>query len=319
MVKTKPINTAPFRHLYPFPSHYIELGMEPGASLQYHYIDEGDGEPLVAVHGNPTWSFYFRQLVKGLSSYYRMIVPDHIGCGLSEKPSADRYPYTLKNRVDDLEEFIRRLGINSGITLIGHDWGGMIAMVYALRNPDRIARIVLMNTAAFHPPWLNQGKQGNQRKKLPLRLALVRNFTLLSKPAVQGLNLFAYAALYMASAKRLPLAVRTGMIAPYNSWKNRIAVFNFVRDIPMKSGDPSYALVSATDSDLFNLAHLPMLICWGLQDFVFDLTYLNEWRRRFPHAHIHAFADAGHYILEDKPREILLIIKDFLKNNPVSC
>ncbi len=308
MVKTKPINLAPFRHLYPFPSHYMELS----SSLQYHYIDEGDGEPVVAVHGNPTWSFYFRTLIKGLSSNHRMIVPDHIGCGLSEKPGSDRYTYTLKNRVDNLEEFLHRLGINTGITLVCHDWGGMIAMAFALRNPGMIARIVLMNTAAFHPPW-----HGNQRKKLPLRLALVRNFTLLSKPAVQGLNLFAYAALYMASVRNLPQAVRMGLIAPYNSWANRIAVFNFVRDIPMKSRDPSYALVSATDSNLSHLAHLPMLICWGMQDFVFDLTYLNEWRRRFPHAQVHAFADAGHYILEDKPREILLIIKGFLKNNPV--
>ncbi len=304
MVKTKPINLVPFRHLYPFPSHYMELN----SSLQYHYIDEGNGEPVVAVHGNPTWSFYFRKLIKGLSSYYRIIVPDHIGCGLSEKPNSDHYAYTLKSRVDNLEEFILRLGIDTGITLVGHDWGGMIAMAYALRNSAKIARIVLMNTAAFHPP---------HGKKLPLRLALVRNFTLLSKPAVQGLNLFAYAALYMASAKKLPQTVRTGLIAPYNSWSNRIAVFNFVRDIPMKPEDSSYALVSATDSNLSNLAHLPMLICWGLQDFVFDLTYLNEWRCRFPNAHIHAFADAGHYILEDKPREIILIIKDFLKNNPV--
>ncbi|MDM8554422.1 alpha/beta fold hydrolase [Desulfococcaceae bacterium HSG7] len=309
MVKNKPINLAPFRHLYPFQSHYMELG----ASLQYHYIDEGNGAPVVAVHGNPTWSFYFRKLIKGLSSSYHIIVPDHIGCGLSEKPGSDRYAYTLKNRVDNLEEFICHLGINTGITLVGHDWGGMIAMAYALRNPGRIARIVLMNTAAFHPPHL-----GTQRKKLPLRLALVRNFTLLSKPAVQGLNLFAYAALYMASAKKLPQAVRAGLIAPYNSWSNRIAVFNFVRDIPMKPEDPSYALVRATDSGLSNLSHLPMLICWGLQDFVFDLAYLNEWRRRFPQAHVHAFADAGHYILEDKPREILFLIKNFLKNNPVS-
>jgi haloalkane dehalogenase len=308
MVKTKLINLAPFRHLYPFQSHYMELG----ASLQYHYIDEGNGAPIVAVHGNPTWSFYFRSLIKGLSSSYRIIVPDHIGCGLSEKPSSDRYLYTLKSRVDNLEEFLSRLGINTRITLVAHDWGGMIAMAYALRNPDRIARIVLMNTAAFHPPYMGTG-----RKKLPLRLALMRNFTLLSKPAMQGLNLFAYAALYMASAKKLPLAVRAGLIAPYNSWANRIAVFNFVRDIPMKSGDPSYALVSATDLDLSNLAHLPMLICWGLQDFVFDRTYLNEWCRRFPYAHVHAFADAGHYVLEDKPREILLLIKNFLKNNPV--
>ncbi len=304
MVTNKPINLAPFRHLYPFASHYMKLK----ASWRYHYIDEGEGQVVMAVHGNPTWSFYYRELIKGLALDFRVIAPDHIGCGLSDKPSANDYQYTLKSRVDNLDEFIQNLGFAKKITLVGHDWGGMIAMAYAVQNPDQIARIVLMNTAAFHPPT---------EKKLPLRLALVRHFTWLSEPAVRGLNLFALAALYMASAQNLPRPVRKGLIAPYNSWANRVAVFNFVRDIPLKASDPSFAMVSRVDANLARLAHLPMLICWGMRDFVFDQTYLNEWRRRFPRARIHTFADAGHYIWEDKPQEMVLIIKDFLKNNPV--
>ena len=97
MLKRKPINRSKFRHLYPFKSHYIDLN-----GFKYHYVDEGSGEPVVMVHGNPTWSFYFRDLIKALSGQYRVIAPDHIGCGLSDKPDSKTYDYKLKNRVDNL-------------------------------------------------------------------------------------------------------------------------------------------------------------------------------------------------------------------------
>ena len=95
------VDLTPFRHLYPFRSRYMDIN-----GFRYHYLDEGSGAPIVMVHGNPTWSFYYRSLVQALSPDFRTIVPDHIGCGLSEKPDAGRYGYRLRNRVDDLEVFI---------------------------------------------------------------------------------------------------------------------------------------------------------------------------------------------------------------------
>jgi haloalkane dehalogenase len=120
----KPIDISGFRHLYPFNSHYQDL-----KGLRYHYIDEGEGDPIVMLHGNPTWSFYFRELIKALSPPYRSIVPDHIGCGLSDKPDIKNYDYRLKNRVDDLEVLIQNLEVKEKITLVLHDWGGFIGMV----------------------------------------------------------------------------------------------------------------------------------------------------------------------------------------------
>jgi cis-3-alkyl-4-acyloxetan-2-one decarboxylase len=292
-----------FRHLYPFESNFLDVN-----GLAYHFIDEGSGDPLVMVHGNPTWSFYYRVLIQGLSDRFRTIAPDHIGCGLSDKPDLRRYDFRLKSRVDDLEKLMQRLALNQRVTLILHDWGGMIGMAYALRNPDSISRIVLMNTAAFFPP-------GGRR--LPLRLRLIRNIRPLATPAVLGLNLFSYAALYMASHKGLAKDVKSGLTAPYNNWNNRLATLKFVQDIPLKKSDPSYDLVCKVQENLDHFSKIPMLICWGTHDFVFNDTYLNEWRRRFPAAEIHTFADAGHYVLEDKPARIQTLIRGFLDRHPL--
>ena len=294
----KQIDISAFRHLYPFKSRFMDQN-----GLLYHFLDEGAGDAVVMVHGNPTWSFYFRELVRELSAQFRIIAPDHIGCGLSDKPDTSKYDYRLKSRVNDLEALLDHLGLSNNITLVLHDWGGMIGMAYALKHPQRIRRLVIMNTAAFFPP---------KGKTLPMRLRLVRNVSPLATLAVQGFNFFAWGAAVMAAHKRLSRAVKSGLTAPYNCWGNRIATLKFVQDIPVSKKDPSYSLVKNVDQNLHQLAHVPMLICWGRRDFVFDIDYLREWQHRFPDAEAHLFADAGHYVLEDKPDEIVLLVKDFL-------
>jgi haloalkane dehalogenase len=305
MKSTKPaIDLTGLHHLYPFSSHFLEIN-----GLSYHYLDEGRGDPVVMVHGNPTWSFYFRNLVKGLSPDYRVIVPDHMGCGLSEKPGEDRYDFRLSSRIHDLELLLDQLGLNRPVTLILHDWGGAIGLGYALRHPDRISRIILMNTAAFFPP---------EGKKLPFRLHLLKRFGALARIAVLGGNLFSRAALVMAPRKALGREVRKGLCAPYNSWNNRLATLKFVEDIPLAPADPSYPLLEWLDQNLHRLSPIPMLILWGMHDFVFDPDYLAEWQRRFPRARIHRYPEAGHYLLEDAPERIRVDILNFLKS-PVSC
>jgi haloalkane dehalogenase len=146
-----------------------------------------------------------------------------------------------------------------------------------------------------------------------VRLRLIRNIEPFATLAVLGFNLFARSALFMAPHKKLSKDVKSGLIAPYNSWKNRIATLKFVQDIPVREEDPSYRLVRYVDDNLYKLRHIPMLICWGEHDFVFDRDYRLEWQRRFPDATVETFSDAGHYVLEDKPDEILRLVKNFLK------
>ena len=302
MLKRKPIDIESFRHLYPFESHYMDLN-----GFKYHYVDEGSGEPVVMVHGNPTWSFYYRALIQSLSDRYRTIVPDHIGCGLSDKPDGKTYDYKFKTRVDDLEALIENLEIKEKITLVLHDWGGFIGMAYALRHPERIGRFVLMNTAAFLPP---------ADKPIPMTLKLIRRLKPLATLAVQGFNLFARGALFKNSYKGLSKDVKAGLIAPYNCWNNRIATLKFVQDIHLTQNNPSYGLVKQIDQNLELFSNYPMLICWGEHDFVFDMDYLAEWQRRFPEAEVHRFPEAGHYVVEDVPQKIVALTREFLQRHP---
>ncbi len=298
------IDRSRFGHLYPFKSHYQTIG-----KWRCHYLDEGQGAPVLMLHGNPTWSFYYRRLVQGLSPACRTIVPDHLGCGLSDRPNPREYGYRLADRVRDLAVLIDALNLQEPITLILHDWGGMIGCCYALRHPERIARLIIMNTAAFLPP---------AGKSLPLRLALLRRCPGLAEFLVLKANLFARAAAIMASHKGLTRDVQAGLLAPYNTPYNRMATLKFVQDIPINRRDPSYALVSHVDRNLATLASKPILLLWGRHDFVFDMEYFEQWRRRFPAAEYHLLPTAGHYVLEDEPEAVLAYVQDFLKKHSIA-
>lgn len=254
------------------------------------------------LHGNPTWSFYYRDLIHSLRGNHRCIAPDHIGCGLSDKPQTG-YGYSLKERVDDVERLIDHLKPAEPMTLVVHDWGGMIGFALAARRPELFNRFVVLNTAAFHLP---------KTKRLPFRLWLGRN-TKLGEWLIRRHNVFCRHAAAVGT-KRAPLdpKVREGLLAPYDSWDNRIAVARFVRTIPLKPGDPGYDSIDQAEAALPRFADMPMLIGWGLKDFVFDGHFLDEWKRRFPKAEVHAFPDCGHYILEDAKPELLKLVPEFL-------
>ena len=289
--------------LYPFEGKTAQI-----AGLRLHYLDEGQGEPVVMLHGNPTWSFYYRELVKALRPDYRVLAPDHIGCGLSEKPSADRYPYTLGQRIADIEELLRQLGLTQNLTLVLHDWGGLIGMGVAARHPEWVRRIVLLNTAAFHKP---------ADMKLPGLLWLVRD-TALGALLVRRLNFFARGATKLA-IKRKPMSrqLADAYCAPYDTAANRIGTLRFVQDIPLKPGDPSFDVMSEVQEGLSQFCEHPILICWGGKDFVFNERILQEFEQRLPNAEVHRFPDAGHYVLEDAGDEIIPLVKAFLTANPL--
>jgi haloalkane dehalogenase len=287
---------------FPFSSCFFDL-----SGLRYAYIDEGAGDPVVMLHGNPTWSFFYRHLIRGLRGEYRVVVPDHVGCGRSDKPNDDRYEYTLGRRVSDLEALLEHLGLRERLTLVLHDWGGMIGMAFAHRHPERVRRLVVLNTACFLLP---------PAARLPWSLTLCRN-TPLGPLLVRGLNGFVRAAVRWCVVKRVAPEVRAAYLAPYDTWANRIAVLRFVQDIPLRSGDRCFELVREVQDGLGQFAAVPMLICWGERDFVFDRNFLAEWRRRFPAAEVHTFADAGHFVLEDAGTEVLALVRDFLQRHPL--
>ncbi len=286
---------------YDFTHHYATVG-----GLRMHYLDEGRGDTVVMLHGNPNWSYYYRNLVRALRDKYRCLVPDHIGCGLSDKPSDAEYEYSLERRFADLEDWLSQVGTTRDLTLVVHDWGGMIGMAYATKHPDRVRRLVVLNTGAFHLPGA---------KPVPWQLKLARSP--LGAVLVRGFNAFSSGAVHSCVTRR-PMSpdVAKAYCAPYDSWANRIAVHRFVQDIPLRPGDRGFDLVTRVSDGLSQLKHLPMLIGWGDRDFVFDEHFLREWLTRFPDAELHRYPDCGHYILEDA-EELVPLIRGFLDKHPL--
>jgi haloalkane dehalogenase len=265
-----------------------------------HYLDEGapGAPPMLMVHGNPTWSFYYRSLIEAFRSTHRVVAPDHLGCGLSDKP--ENFSYRLADHIANLESLVLSLDLHD-LTLVLHDWGGAIGMGFALRHPERVKRFVLFNTAAF------------PSKRIPLSIASCKipGFGAL---AVRGLNAFAKVALMRAvhHQERLTPEIRAGYLAPYDSWQHRVANLRFVEDIPMAPSHPTHALLSQIGEQIGRFEDRPMMLAWGARDFCFNDSFYDEWRRRFPKAEAHHIEDASHYVVEDAHERIVPWMRSFV-------
>lgn len=280
---------------YPFASHFYPSKKSPGNNL--HYVDEGTGEVLLMLHGNPTWSFFYRNLAKHFSKNKRVVIPDHMGCGFSSKPQD--YEYTLENHIENTIALIKELNLKD-ITLIVHDWGGAIGMGVATRHPELIKRMVVMNTAAF------------RSLEIPFRINILRNP--LGEWFIRMFNGFAGPATTMAVTKKLSPLVKKGFILPYDNFESRIATAKFVRDIPLNSDHPTYKTLSNIEDKLKTIK-APTLLLWGEKDFCFTMNFQKRWLEFFPRAKVKTYPDAGHYLLEDKTLEVISEIESFLKEN----
>lgn len=274
--------------------------------MSLHYVDvaptTGDSGTCLFVHGNPTWSFYWRNLIQGLRDQQRCVAVDHVGCGLSDKP--EPYPYTLRQHTANLVALIDHLDLRQ-VTLVAHDWGGAIGLGAVVARPERFARLVLLNTGAFPPPYI------------PQRIQACR-WPWVGTWAIRGLNAFAGAALTMATARPdgLPPLVRAGLIAPYHDWATRVAVDAFVKDIPWRPNHPTYAVLADLERALPGLAHLPTQLIWGMQDWCFTPVCLRRFQTLFPQAQTREIPAAGHYVVEDAPEIVLAEIRRGLSLAP---
>jgi pimeloyl-ACP methyl ester carboxylesterase len=284
---------------WPYAQHSAEINGHTMA-----YVDEGAGPPVLLVHGNPTWSFYYRSLLAALPPLgLQVIAPDHIGMGRSDKPAAGEYPYTLRRRVSDLDAFIDGLALTEPLSLVVHDWGGPIALAWAVDNVERIDKLVVLNTGAFPLP---------PDKAVPWTLRAAR-LPVVGDWAVTRLNAFSLGALTLGSGRRwLPAEARAGLLAPYDTPAHRVAVSRFVQDIPLRSGDPAYPVLARLEQRLHLLQDIPTLVCWGMKDPVFDEVVLEHLVAFLPRAQVHRFAYAGHYVLEDAADRIVPLAGRFL-------
>jgi pimeloyl-ACP methyl ester carboxylesterase len=290
-----------WKPLYPFTGRRVDLG-----GYAMHYLDEGMGDTVLLVHGNPSWSFYFREPVKALSKTHRCIAPDHVGMGLSDRPDDSRYEYTLERRIDDLEALLERVAPAGPVSLVLHDWGGMIGMGWAVRHPERVARIAAFNTSCFRLP---------QGKSFPPGLSVLRGP--LGALAIRGLAAGRRSVLRSCTVRPLPPDVAAGYLEPLDGWDEARAAHRFVQDIPLAPHDRAWNAVAAIEAKLGRLEHVPVLLPWGMKDWVFDESFLNGWVKRFPKAQVRRFEDCGHFLLEDAPERVVPLLADFLAGKPV--
>ena len=237
---------ADWRSLYPFASHEIVLD-----GHRYHYLDEGTGPPLVLVHGNPTWSFYWRELVRGLRGRYRVLVPDHIGCGLSDKPDPRSYSYRLAQRVDDLVEWIEQLDF------VRSRWWATIGAGPSAWGPPWPCRAVRPLRALQHGRLSGRGMPGVD-PPVP-RAAAGPADDPRAEPVRPG---------GVALGRRTPRAHDAGgpagLLAPYDTWQHRVAIDRFVNDIPLHPGHPSYPALVQIEEGLAQFHHYPVCLIWGM-------------------------------------------------------
>ncbi len=276
--------------LYPFTSNHIQL--EAG---NMHYVDEGDGDVILFVHGTPTWSFLYRDFIKSFSKTNRCIAIDHIGFGLSDKPlDFDGRP---ESHSKNLTEFITKLDLKN-ITLVVHDFGGPIGLSSAIKNDHRIKQLVLFNT------WLWETESNPNAQKVDKILnSAMGKFMYLNmnfSPKVLVKKAF-------FNKKKLTKSIHKHYIRPFPNKSSRWALLNIGKAL---LGSSNWYQNQWDRLDVLN--HKPWLILWGTEDQFIDQSYLKKWQDKLPHAMVKTFK-SGHFVQEEKTKEAIKSIQEFIK------
>jgi len=295
-----------FGGTYPFKPNYVTVN-----GLRLHYVDEAprgkpDAEPIVMLHGNPTWSYLYRNFVPPLlEAGYRCVVPDHLGYGKSEK-SIDRGEFLLKRKIESFTDVMDQLDLRD-ITLVMQDWGGSIGLGYAVEHADRIKRLIIMSTWAFVFP------EDVPDEAIPPLLAMCR------KPEIGETMLLAYNVfvegflpLAIIRKEKITPQLMEAYRAPFPDYNSRIPTMA-IQDVPLRSEQPSYPTMKAVQEKL-DVLNVPTCLIWGEDDHVFPPdAVVPVWQGIYPHSELHMIPRAGHFLQEDAPEEICEVIKDFLK------
>ncbi|MDQ6659696.1 MAG: alpha/beta fold hydrolase, partial [Chloroflexota bacterium] len=293
------IKNETFEGTFPFAPHYHSID---GCSI--HFVDKGEGEPLVMLHGDPTWGYLYRNFIPSLSQHYRCVVPDHMGMGKSDIPQ-NRQLYKLHQHIANLEALLLHLDLRD-ITLVLHDWGGPVGLGFATRHPQRVKRLVLLNTWAFAPwptnsfPRLVEIIRSEKGENFVLR----RNGYL--EPALLGTTHY---------TENLTQTVMEAYRAPFPTPESRIALLCWSRDIPVQETDSSYAEMKRIEQGLSQFAETPILLIWGMKDPVLPPSVLHLWQNLYPHATTYEIEDASHFLQEDASKRIVSHIQQFLEAN----
>ena len=276
--------------LYPFDSRWLE---RDGSAM--HYVDTGDGTPVLMLHGNPTWSFLYRNVIRALDGACRCIAPDYPGFGFSDHPPG--YGYTPEEHAGWVGALVDELGLHDTV-LVVQDWGGPIGMAVAVDRPERVAGLVVCNTWAWPPR------------------AFLRLFSLLMGSRVPGrwLNVRQNWFVRNLLMGMLPddvaadARVRHAYRAPFPTPASREGTWVFPRAI---RGAADW--LAALEPRLASLSGRPVELVWAMKDPAFGTEKeLGRWLRHFPDAGVDRLPDAGHYVQEDAPERVAAAVRRVL-------
>ena len=286
-----------FNGTFPFKPHFRQIN-----GFQMHYVDEGRGEPIVCVHGEPTWGYLYRRFIPPLATSRRVVVPDHMGFGKSDTPQ--NKPYTLAQHVDNFTQLLLALNLVD-ITLVFQDWGGPIAFAFATAHPDRVKRLVIMNTGVGVYPVGTKTWVSDLEAQGTLEAVLGDMATFVPR-------MFA-ATLVHGPATETMIRAYT---APFPNRASCIGAIAFPRDIPVGDNHPSAKTMRTIEQKLHLLKTKPKTVIWGMRDPIFRKGALERWKTIYPGIEYHELADASHFLQEDATDEIVAIITRFLDENP---
>lgn len=278
--------------LDPLWSQLVTAPDAEGVARQWHVLETAPPEPVgpvgtvLCVHGNPTWSYTFRSVVSALGDQWRVIAPDHLGMGYSERTDS---MHRLAERIKELTNLTEAMDVSGPVLIVAHDWGGAISLGWAEDHRDLVAGVILLNTAISQP----------DHAAVPALISAARTGGLL-RTVTQRTSAFLEGTLRLAHPA-LPKPVAAAYRAPYRHASDRRAIANFVADIPLEPEHPSRVTLETVADRLQELRDIPALLLWGPRDPVFADRYLRDLQERLPQAQTHRFEGAGHLVIEDAP------------------
>ena len=277
---------------FPFADRYVSVGVPGvtpvGSSLRLHYVDEGHtgGRPLVCLHGNPTWSYLYRNVIPPCArAGYRTLALDNMGFGFSDKP-VDVEAHTARRHIDNTQAYIEALGLRQ-VILVGHAWGAFFSLAYAAAHPDNVAGLILLNGDTF----------AKVQEPLVFKLLIAPGFgELIGRRA----NLLLRLLLYVGTShrERLTRAVMAQYRRPFPNYASRAAVLGLPRMIPNSRAHPTYPLAQALELKLHALT-MPVLLIAGADDRLIGEPATRRLQAQLPHAESLILEQAGHYLQED--------------------
>jgi haloalkane dehalogenase len=279
---------------YPFESNFIETKFG-----RLHYIDEGKGDPIVFVHGNPSWSYEFRNAIKQLSQDFRCVAIDHLGFGLSDKPTD--WSYVPEDHADNFEYFLGKLNLFD-ITIVCGDWGGPIGLSYAIKHPTRIKNLLITNTWAWSVKYSLYYQIFSKSVGGFIGRFLIKKRNFFARDIVKKV---------FGDKKKLTTKVHSHYMMPLNNPLERKGSWIFPKHIIKSSKWLNYLW-----NHMDVLKDKDVAIAWGMKDIAFRKKELKKWTVKFNKARVIKFHDAGHFVVEEKFLEVSQLVRDFkrLKN-----